>query len=270
MFPKLIEVLSKVVALGVTFEVVKVCFNLIADVEWKSTVLTSKSNKSFLTVTEGLKCDAAESSWCLTAQMKTDIAEFLSDESIIHRSGDCEAYFHNFPVLENLQPQSDQKRQNFPLAFSHLVHHEIGILEAFLAVFFRTTDLHCIYLDKKAGEKTKAALNGLLNCYQKKFFHSEKEGLDRLFIHEGSEAIHWGHSSILKADLECLKQLLIKDKTTGWKYFLNLAGSELPLKSEEWTRKMLMSFRGEENIIEANELPNYNLYRMDNPWYLKW
>ena len=202
MFPKLIEVLFKVVALGVILEVVKVCFNLIIEVERKSTVLSSISNKSFPTITEGLKCDAAESAWCVTAQMKTNIAEILSGESIIHRTGDCEAYFHNFPVLENLQPQSAQKRQHFPLAFSHLVHHEIGILEAFLAVFFRPTDLHCIYLDKKAGEKTKAALNGLLRCYQKKFFQSENEGLDRLFIHKGTEAIHWGHSSILKADLE--------------------------------------------------------------------
>ena len=125
----------------------------------------------------------------------------------------------------------------------------------------------------KNYENAKSALKSLVNCYQEKFYSSEKEeGSKRLFIHDESEPIFWGHSNILKADLSCLKQLLINDQDSRdpWKYFLNLAGSELPLKSDVWTRTMLMNLPEEQNIIDSFELPEDNLYRADNPWYLKW
>lgn len=35
----------------------------------------------------------------------------------------------------------------FPLAFSHAVHHNVGVLEVMLVATLRPTDAHCIYVD---------------------------------------------------------------------------------------------------------------------------
>ena len=42
--------------------------------------------------------------------------------------------------------------------------------------------------------------------------------------------------------MACLRHLLVNDRhrEIDWKYFITTAGSELPLKSENWTRMALM------------------------------
>lgn len=69
---------------------------------------------------------------------KTQMEEFknfLSEESILERTSNCESYFDLMPneALRNIN-KSDH---SLKLAFSHLVHKEIGILEIFLAIIFR-------------------------------------------------------------------------------------------------------------------------------------
>jgi hypothetical protein len=39
------------------------------------------------------------------------------------------------------------------------------------------------------------------------------------------DPVYWGHMSLLNSDLRCLKLLLAQDKE--WKYYMNLAGSEM-------------------------------------------
>ena len=92
-----------------------------------------------------------------------------------------------------------------------------------------------------------------------------------MFVHDESELIYWGDSSIVKAELACLRQLLINDRQskTPWKYFFNMAGSELPLKTEEWTRQMLSNLDGE-SLVEGFDMPEGNYFRMKKPYYLKW
>ena len=56
---------------------------------------------------------------------KEKYQKFFSEESILERTKNCSTYFNTMPVLEHLQPQNIESAE-FPLAFSHLVHHEIG------------------------------------------------------------------------------------------------------------------------------------------------
>ena len=204
----------------------------------------------------------------LSVDRKESIRKFLSEDQIILRTESCSQYFETFPVLNHLHPEN---RSDFPLAFSHLVHHEIGVFEAFLAMYFRPTDMHCIYIDKKATDKVRKTVNRLLKCYREQFYESDEEAYRHLFVHDESEVIVWGDSSILKADLACLRQLLINDKAskTQWKYFFNLAGSELPLKTEAWTRQMLRNLDGK-SLVKGFELPGGNQFRLQKPHYLKW
>merc|ERR1719495_2190573 len=118
------------------------------------------------------------------------ITDFLTEDQILQRTEDCTNYFQTFPVLHHLQPNNNNNH-NFPLAFSHLVHHEIGVLEAFLAVYFRPWDMHCIYIDRKASEAVRKAVNGLIKCYRQKCYPSAEEGSRQIFVHDPSELIYW-------------------------------------------------------------------------------
>ncbi len=46
------------------------------------------------------------------------------------------------------------------------------------------------------------------------------------FMVPDPQSIYWGHISLLDADMRCLELLL--EKNSEWKYYINLAGSELP------------------------------------------
>ena len=61
-----------------------------------------------------------------------------------------------------------------------------------------------------------------------------------------------------------------RNRKVGWKYFFNLAGSELPLKSEERAREILIGLEGDNGIIGGYKMPISNLDRLKNPFYMKW
>ena len=52
-----------------------------------------------------------------------------------------------------------------PLAFSHMVHQDVGIFEIFLSLSFYPSNSHCVYIDAKADKKVFDAVNGIVNCY---------------------------------------------------------------------------------------------------------
>ena len=204
--------------------------------------------------------------------LKSHFQEFFKDETIIERTRNCDNYFNEIPVLNLLD--DDQKFSNeFPLAFSHLLNHEIGVFEAFLAVNFRPSDRHCIYIDKKAESKVTDAVQGLVKCYHEKFFSdlSVEERNRKLFVYDWTNPVIWGHISVLEGDLACLRQLLSEDQNNPnpWKYYFNLAGSELPLKSEKWTRKMLKNLDGK-SITEGNPIPPNNHNREVETHFIHW
>ena len=76
------------------------------------------------------------------------------------RTSDCAAYFDKIDTFAFEPVTSAEKR--FPLAFSFQVHLHIGILEMFLALYFRPTDSYCIHVDEKAGRDVLQAVNGIL------------------------------------------------------------------------------------------------------------
>ena len=62
-------------------------------------------------------------------------------QKIISRTENCDKYFEEFPILGVqdvfVKQEKKQMRDVKPLAFSHLVHKEIAIYEAFLSLYFR-------------------------------------------------------------------------------------------------------------------------------------
>ena len=193
--------------------------------------------------------------------------EFFTEESIITRTRDCQRYFSEIPVLGVLDDDLGRSEE-FPLAFSHLVNHDIGILEAFLAINFRPADRHCIYVDRKADPRVVAAVHGLVKCYRERFY-GDASSNQGLFVYDWTNPVTWGHISVLEADMACLRQMLLDDQSNvnPWKYYFNLDGGELPLRTEKWIRQMLRGLQGQ-SITDGHKI--HNSERLTKTNFIHW
>ena len=116
-----------------------------------------------------------------------------------------------------------------------MVHADPGIFEILLHLTFRPYNSYCIYLDAKVDEgDIKTAFEGIVKCYNDHFPNST------IFLHPQPAEIYWGTYSLLNADLRCIEALL--ERNEEWEYYINLAGTELPVTSvEELARKLANS-----------------------------
>ena len=120
--------------------------------------LESSGVKAF----RGLRCDSKVTNSDLD-QLKiwAKIRQFLSDKSVSERTSKCDNYFEQMlqfsahATLEQFMGETgkadEDPNSNFTIAFSHAVHHHVGIFELFLALYFRPKNLHCIHVDIKVG-----------------------------------------------------------------------------------------------------------------------
>ena len=77
-----------------------------------------------------------------------------SEDAILMRTRNCLAYFDLIPALfENNDIQEFEeaflKDMNTSIAFNIMVHSQPGILELFLALYFRPDNHYVFHLDKK-------------------------------------------------------------------------------------------------------------------------
>jgi hypothetical protein len=90
--------------------------------------------------------------------------------------------------------------ETFPLAFVILVDNNVEQLERLLRLIYRPHNVYCIHVDAKSSSKFKAAIESILNCF------------DNVFIPTKTESVFWGWNTLLKAQLNCMTDLLNMDK----------------------------------------------------------
>ena len=75
--------------------------------------------------------------------------KFFSDLEIIRRTAEPNSYFRVIPTegLRKILPEE----KDFPIAFVHLIHDDVGIFEMFLAVMYRPQNFHCVHIDSKVN-----------------------------------------------------------------------------------------------------------------------
>lgn len=171
--------------------------------------------------------------------LKLDIKHFLSEDAILERTKNCDEYFRLMPTNAFQNVSIDEWKLRFGVA--HSLHTQIGIFEMYLALHYRPVDSHCIHLDLKATDKVKLAVRSLVRCYKHKFPGS------MFMISKLEIPVYWGWDSVLEADLACLRLLLEHD--TRWQYFMNPAGTELPLVSYRTFRRKLVE-NNLKNVIQ--------------------
>ena len=152
----------------------------------------------------------------------------LEKDQIMQRTSKCELYFTKlFSVIYNL-PINDSYHQELwrsiskpvpKMAISYVVHDNVGLFELLFHINFRPHHTYCIYIDSKTSEDIQTVFKSILQCYQANF--------QNIIIVNNTNPIYWGGYSQLNATLTCLRMLSKKSK--DWKYFMNMAGTELPM-----------------------------------------
>jgi hypothetical protein len=132
----------------------------------------------------------------------------------------------------------------FPLAFSILVYYNVEQLERLLKLIYRPQNVYCIHIDLKSSIEVHKALESITQCF------------DNVIISSKLEDVIYAGISRLKADINCMRDLInFKNNFTynnkmvpKWKYFINLASTEFPLRTNYELTEILRLFNGANDI----------------------
>ncbi|ESP02685.1 hypothetical protein LOTGIDRAFT_146840, partial [Lottia gigantea] len=150
-----------------------------------------------------------------------------------------------------------QEEWDFPIAFGILGHEEIELLERLLRAIYRPSNFYFIHVDAKAPKSLLKAVSDITNCF------------DNVHVTSRLVTVKWGKYSVFQADLNCMDDALKFD----WEYFINLAGSDFPLKTNLEMVTILKAFNGASSItggpfrycnylLDFQPSPTYYLDRM--------
>jgi hypothetical protein len=111
--------------------------------------------------------------------------------------------------------------EEFPIAFTFVVHDSPEQFLRLLRVLYRPGDVYCIHPDQKS--------------LFREFFVRVAECFPNIITASHAIEVSWGTSSLLDAQMHCLSDLHSyrrnQTEEKKWKYVINLCGKELPLVS---------------------------------------
>ncbi|XP_067430693.1 beta-1,3-galactosyl-O-glycosyl-glycoprotein beta-1,6-N-acetylglucosaminyltransferase 4-like [Thunnus thynnus] len=156
------------------------------------------------------------------------------DESLVNLTSNCPFFIKSrgYDKVCLLEEEKD-----FPLAYSMVVHKSAWMVERLIKAIYSPSNIYCIHYDQKSPAQFIAAMEGLARC------------LPNIFIASKREAVFYASISRLKADLNCLSDLLRSE--VKWKYVINLCGQDFPLKSNIELISELKKLNGT-NMLETS------------------
>ena len=127
-------------------------------------------------------------------------------------SRDCDL----LKVSHGYDQELDAEEIEFPLAFGMKMHTSPEQAEQLLRTIYRPHNVYCIHVDKKALDGVFSTMQSIAACFSNVFL------TDRVnFIYAGFETV-----KVELMLMECALRSRVK-----WKYYLNLAGQEFPLRT---------------------------------------
>jgi len=152
----------------------------------------------------------------------------------------------------------------FPLAFVILTYNNVEQFERLLRTIYRPQNVYCIHIDSKSPKEVHQAIKSIVDCF------------DNVFIATKLERIVYASFSRLMADINCMNDLTrvkqdhpnLVDKKfrTDWKYLLNMASTEFPLRTNYEMTRILNMFNGANDIEVIRNIPKN---RVSNVWKIK-
>ena len=179
----------------------------------------------------------------------TRFVDYIKDENFIFNKSTCEDYKIVRDYMSNYK-YNEEIEKNFPLAYSILIYYNAEQIDRLLKLIWRPQNVYCFHIDSKSKDKFKKAVQSIIQCF------------DNVFISSESENIIWGSISVLKAELNCMKDLI--KSNVAWKYLIHMSGDEFPLKTNYELVKILSVYNGV-NDIDINSLSIFS-YRLYYTW----
>ncbi|XP_041363811.1 LOW QUALITY PROTEIN: beta-1,3-galactosyl-O-glycosyl-glycoprotein beta-1,6-N-acetylglucosaminyltransferase-like [Gigantopelta aegis] len=154
----------------------------------------------------------------------------IPDSYFLTAAKDCHAFrLKRGYILKTMTSEEE----NFPIAFSILMFKDVSQFERLLRAIYRPQNYYCIHVDKKASTNISAAVQGIANCFS------------NVFLTSRSVDVRWGTFTVLEPELICMQELW---KYRKWKYFMNLAAQEFPLKTNLDMVRILKAYNGANDV----------------------
>ena len=134
----------------------------------------------------------------------------------------------------------DKEELDFPLAFGLKMHTAPEQAELLLRTIYRPHNVYCIHVDKKADDAVFRVMTSIASCFPNVILTNRIS-----FVYGSYDAI--------RAELTTMTCAL--RSKVDWKYYLNLAGQEFPLRTNLEMVRILQMLNGT-NDIESFPLPD--------------
>ncbi|XP_023692328.1 beta-1,3-galactosyl-O-glycosyl-glycoprotein beta-1,6-N-acetylglucosaminyltransferase 4-like [Paramormyrops kingsleyae] len=157
----------------------------------------------------------------------------LEDDDIVNLTSDCQSYKELRGHMH--KPLSDEEKE-FPLAYSLVLHKRASMVERMLSAIYMPHNIYCLHYDQKSSKTFIAAMENIARCFP------------NVFIASRLESVEYAHITRLKADLNCLSDLL--GSVVPWRYVINLCGQDFPLRSNFELVAELKKLQGA-NMLES-------------------
>ncbi|ESO93347.1 hypothetical protein LOTGIDRAFT_161912 [Lottia gigantea] len=129
---------------------------------------------------------------------------------------------------------------DFPLAFGIRLCDSENQVEQLLRTIYRPHNFYCLHVDKQnSSTKTYQHLKSIAKCF------------DNVIILSQIRTVY-GSIKLVYADLLCMEKAL--NSKVNWKYHLNMAGSEMPIKTNLEIVKICKILKGR-NGLESQPMP---------------
>ncbi|XP_034027142.1 beta-1,3-galactosyl-O-glycosyl-glycoprotein beta-1,6-N-acetylglucosaminyltransferase 4-like [Thalassophryne amazonica] len=173
-------------------------------------------------------------------EIKRKVIIDADDDSTVSLTSNCQAFIQSRGYKEF---SVSEKERSFPLAYSLVVHKNAPMVERILHATYAPQNIYCIHYDQKSSPTFLKAMKNLARC------------IPNVFIASKLESVEYAHITRLKADLNCMADLL--KSQVKWKYIINLCGQDFPLKSNY------------ELVTELKQLNGSNMLETSRPTELK-
>ena len=154
----------------------------------------------------------------------------------------CDTFIRNHGYLDF--PITEEEKE-YPLAFAIKMHKDAEQAEQLLRTIYRKHNVYCIHVDKKTDTETFGIMKRIGEC------------LPNVIVLAERESVVYASSALVRVELKCMKTFM--DTGINWKYYINIAAQEFPLRTNLEMVKILKELKG------ANDIETY-----DHPVYLDW
>ena len=150
---------------------------------------------------------------------------------------------------EKFHQEDTNINRQFPLAFAILMYENVEQFERLLRLIYRPQNFYCVHVDSDASSSVLQGVQSIVQCF------------DNVILASKQEKVLYATVSRLQADLNCMQDLI---KYPSWKYLLNVANTELPLKTNSELVKILTIYRGYNDI--EGRWKSRNTHRTEYVW----